>query len=121
MSSEIARKSLLMTLSGTMSTAQRIAPILPKLSGSHKARGYSTAEFNLRITYETIETNFAADVRNENRSKTAALAIGVRRHAQERAGCRYRVGHLVRRREHQQFSGDSRNGGAARSWASEFA
>ena len=64
MSSDIARKSLLMTLPGTMSTAQRIAPVLPNLSGGHKARGYTPAEFNLRITCETIATYLGMKLEN---------------------------------------------------------
>ena len=54
MSGEIVRESSLMMLLGTMSAEQRVAAFLLNLSSRMKARGYSAAEFNLRMTREEI-------------------------------------------------------------------
>jgi CRP/FNR family transcriptional regulator len=54
MSSEIVRESVLMMLLGTMSAEQRVAAFLLNLSTRLKARGYSPAEFYLRMTREEI-------------------------------------------------------------------
>jgi CRP/FNR family transcriptional regulator len=54
MSGEIVRESVLMMLLGTMSADQRLASFLLNLSARLKARGYSPAEFNLRMTREEI-------------------------------------------------------------------
>ncbi|CAN7344163.1 fumarate/nitrate reduction transcriptional regulator Fnr [Trinickia sp. LjRoot230] len=54
MSGEIVRESSLMMLLGTMSAEQRVATFLLNLSGRMKARGYSAAEFNLRMTREEM-------------------------------------------------------------------
>jgi len=54
MSGEIVRESVLMMLLGTMSAEQRVAAFLLNLSARLKARGYSAAEFNLRMTREEI-------------------------------------------------------------------
>jgi CRP/FNR family transcriptional regulator, anaerobic regulatory protein len=54
MSSEIVRESSLMLLLGTVSAEQRVATFLLNLSSRMKARGYSAAEFNLRMTREEM-------------------------------------------------------------------
>lgn len=54
MSGEIVRESSLMMLLGTMSAEQRVATFLLNLSSRMKARGYSAAEFNLRMTREEM-------------------------------------------------------------------
>ena len=54
MSGEIVRESGLMMLLGTMSAEQRVAAFLMNLSTRMKARGYSAAKFNLRMTREEI-------------------------------------------------------------------
>jgi CRP/FNR family transcriptional regulator, anaerobic regulatory protein len=54
MSGEIVRESSLMMLLGTMSAEQRVAAFLLNLSKRFKARGYSAAEFHLRMTREEI-------------------------------------------------------------------
>ncbi|HTH76218.1 MAG TPA: fumarate/nitrate reduction transcriptional regulator Fnr [Trinickia sp.] len=54
MSGEIVRESSLMMLLGTMSAEQRVAAFLLNLSSRMKARGYSAAEFNLRMTREEM-------------------------------------------------------------------
>jgi CRP/FNR family transcriptional regulator len=54
MSSEIARESSQMMLLGTMSAEQRVATFLLNLSKRFKARGFSAAEFHLRMTREEI-------------------------------------------------------------------
>jgi CRP/FNR family transcriptional regulator, anaerobic regulatory protein len=51
---EIVRESKIMMLLGTMSADQRLAAFLLNLSDRLKARGYSPAEFNLRMTREEI-------------------------------------------------------------------
>ncbi|MCO4877223.1 fumarate/nitrate reduction transcriptional regulator Fnr [Paraburkholderia caribensis] len=54
MSSEIVRESGQMMLLGTMSAEQRLAAFLLNLSKRFKRRGFSPAEFNLRMTREEI-------------------------------------------------------------------
>ncbi|WP_244816382.1 fumarate/nitrate reduction transcriptional regulator Fnr [Caballeronia sp. Lep1P3] len=54
MSGEIVRESNLMLLLGTMSAEQRVAAFLLNLSTRMKARGYSPAQFVLRMTREEI-------------------------------------------------------------------
>ena len=54
MSGEIVRESGLMVLLGTMSAGQRVAAFLLNLSARLKMRGYSAAEFNLRMTREEM-------------------------------------------------------------------
>jgi len=54
MSGEIVRESTLMMLLGTMSAEQRVAAFLLNVSNRMKARGYSAAEFNLRMTREEM-------------------------------------------------------------------
>ena len=54
MSGEIVRESSLMMLLGTMSAEQRVAAFLLNLSSRMEARGYSAAEFNLRMTREEM-------------------------------------------------------------------
>lgn len=54
MGSEIVREATLMMLLGTMSADQRVATFLLNLSGKLKLRGYSPAEFHLRMTREEI-------------------------------------------------------------------
>jgi CRP/FNR family transcriptional regulator len=54
MGNEIVREARLMMLLGTMSADQRVAAFLLNLSGRLKTRGYSPAEFHLRMTREEI-------------------------------------------------------------------
>jgi CRP/FNR family transcriptional regulator len=54
MSGEIVRESGLMMLLGTMSAEQRVAAFLISVSQRLSARGYSAAEFNLRMTRNEI-------------------------------------------------------------------
>jgi CRP/FNR family transcriptional regulator len=54
LSSEIVREASLLMQFGTMSAAQRIAAFLLDVSRRLKARGYSSIEFNLRMTREEI-------------------------------------------------------------------
>ncbi|WP_246792659.1 fumarate/nitrate reduction transcriptional regulator Fnr [Burkholderia perseverans] len=54
LSGEIVRESRAMMLLGTMTAEQRVASFLLNLSARFKARGYSPAEFNLRMTREEI-------------------------------------------------------------------
>jgi len=54
MSSEIVRESSQMMLLGTMTAEQRVATFLLNLSKRFKARGFSAAEFHLRMTREEI-------------------------------------------------------------------
>jgi CRP/FNR family transcriptional regulator len=54
MSGEIVRESSQMMLLGTMTAEQRVASFLLNLSRRFKARGYSAAEFHLRMTREEI-------------------------------------------------------------------
>ncbi|KAG8152507.1 fumarate/nitrate reduction transcriptional regulator Fnr [Burkholderia catarinensis] len=54
MSGEIVRESAQMLLLGTMTAEQRVAAFLLNLSTRFKARGYSAAEFVLRMTRDEI-------------------------------------------------------------------
>lgn len=54
MSGEIVRESGLMMLLGTMTAEQRLAAFLLDISSRFRARGYSGAEFNLKMTREEI-------------------------------------------------------------------
>ncbi|USU18196.1 fumarate/nitrate reduction transcriptional regulator Fnr [Paraburkholderia fungorum] len=54
MGGEIVRESSQMMLLGTMSAEQRVATFLLNLSDRLKLRGYSPAEFHLRMTREEI-------------------------------------------------------------------
>lgn len=54
MGSEIVRESSQMMLLGTMSAEQRVATFLLNLSDRLRLRGYSPAEFHLRMTREEI-------------------------------------------------------------------
>ena len=54
MSREIVRESQIMMLLGTMNAEQRVAAFLLNLSQRMKTRGYSGAEFNLRMTREEM-------------------------------------------------------------------
>lgn len=54
MGGEIVREATLMMLLGTMSADQRVATFLLNMSGKLKSRGYSPAEFHLRMTREEI-------------------------------------------------------------------
>jgi len=54
MSGEIVRESAQMMLLGTMSAEQRVASFLLNLSRRFKMRGFSAAEFHLRMTREEI-------------------------------------------------------------------
>jgi CRP/FNR family transcriptional regulator len=54
MSGEIVRESSQMMLLGTMTAEQRVAAFLLNLSRRFNARGYSAAEFHLRMTREEI-------------------------------------------------------------------
>ncbi|MGU7780953.1 helix-turn-helix domain-containing protein [Burkholderia sp. PU8-34] len=54
MGAEIVRESALMLLLGTMTAEQRVAAFLLNLSARFKARGYSAAEFILRMTRDEI-------------------------------------------------------------------
>ncbi|RAS21095.1 fumarate/nitrate reduction transcriptional regulator Fnr [Paraburkholderia bryophila] len=54
MGGEIVREATLMMLLGTMSAEQRVATFLLNLSGKLSKRGYSPAEFHLRMTREEI-------------------------------------------------------------------
>jgi len=54
MGSEIVREATLMMLLGTMSADQRVATFLLNMSGKLESRGYSPAEFHLRMTREEI-------------------------------------------------------------------
>jgi CRP/FNR family transcriptional regulator len=54
MGGEIVRESSQMMLLGTMSAEQRVATFLLNLSDRLRLRGYSPAEFHLRMTREEI-------------------------------------------------------------------
>jgi CRP/FNR family transcriptional regulator len=54
MSREIVRDHGVMMLLGTMRAEERLAAFLLNLSQRFKARGYSPAEFNLRMSRDEI-------------------------------------------------------------------
>ncbi|ACR32353.1 fumarate/nitrate reduction transcriptional regulator Fnr [Burkholderia glumae] len=54
LSGEIVRESSLLLLLGTMTAEQRVAAFLLNLSERYRARGYSSVEFNLRMSRDEI-------------------------------------------------------------------
>lgn len=54
MSGEIVRESSLMMLLGTMTAEQRVAAFLLDLASRFRARGYSSSQFNLKMSREEI-------------------------------------------------------------------
>jgi CRP/FNR family transcriptional regulator len=77
MSGEIVRESALMMLLGTMSAEQRVASFLLNLSSRLKARGYSPAEFNLRMTREEIGSYLGMKLETVSRMFSKFLRDGL--------------------------------------------
>jgi CRP/FNR family transcriptional regulator len=77
MSSEIVRESTLMMLLGTMSAEQRLATFLLNLSARMKARGYSSAQFVLRMTREEIGSYLGMKLETVSRMFSKLQKAGV--------------------------------------------
>jgi CRP/FNR family transcriptional regulator len=77
MSSEIVRESALMMLLGTMTAEQRVAAFLLNLSTRLKARGYSSAEFVLRMTREEIGSYLGLKLETVSRMFSKLQKAGV--------------------------------------------
>ncbi|SAL02367.1 Crp/FNR family transcriptional regulator [Caballeronia calidae] len=77
MSSEIVRESNLMMLLGTMTAEQRVAAFLLNLSTRMKARGYSRAEFVLRMTREEIGSFLGLKIETVSRMFSKLQKAGV--------------------------------------------
>lgn len=77
MSSEIVRESNLMMLLGTMSAEQRVAAFLLNLSTRMKARGYSPAQFVLRMKREEIGSYLGLKLETVSRMFSKLQKAGV--------------------------------------------
>ncbi|SAK93890.1 fumarate/nitrate reduction transcriptional regulator Fnr [Caballeronia ptereochthonis] len=77
MSSEIVRESRLMMLLGTMSAEQRVAAFLLNISTRMKARGYSPAQFVLRMTREEIGSYLGLKLETVSRMFSRLQKAGV--------------------------------------------
>jgi len=77
MSSEIVRESNLMMLLGTMSAEQRVAAFLLNISTRMKARGYSPAQFVLRMTREEIGSYLGLKLETVSRMFSKLQKAGV--------------------------------------------
>ncbi|WP_250454347.1 fumarate/nitrate reduction transcriptional regulator Fnr [Caballeronia sp. ATUFL_M2_KS44] len=77
MSSEIVRESNLMMLLGTMSAEQRVAAFLLNISARMKARGYSPAQFVLRMTREEIGSYLGLKLETVSRMFSKLQKAGV--------------------------------------------
>jgi CRP/FNR family transcriptional regulator len=78
MSREIVRDHGVMMLLGTMRAEERLAAFLLNLSQRFKARGYSPAEFNLRMSRDEIGSYLGLKLETVSR---AFLALPGRRPA----------------------------------------
>ncbi|SAK60461.1 Crp/FNR family transcriptional regulator [Caballeronia temeraria] len=77
MSSEIVRESNLMMLLGTMTAEQRVAAFLLNISTRMKARGYSPAQFVLRMTREEIGSYLGLKLETVSRMFSKLQKAGV--------------------------------------------
>ena len=77
MSSEIVRESSLMMLLGTMTAEQRVASFLLNISTRMKARGYSSAQFVLRMTREEIGSYLGLKLETVSRMFSKLQKAGV--------------------------------------------
>lgn len=77
MSGEIVRESSLMMLLGTMTAEQRVAAFLLNLSTRMKARGYSPAQFVLRMTREEIGSYLGLKLETVSRMFSKLQKMGV--------------------------------------------
>ncbi|KXU83613.1 Crp/Fnr family transcriptional regulator [Caballeronia megalochromosomata] len=77
MCGEIVRESSLMMLLGTMTAEQRVAAFLLNLSTRMKARGYSPAQFVLRMTREEIGSYLGLKIETVSRMFSRLQKAGV--------------------------------------------
>jgi CRP/FNR family transcriptional regulator len=77
MSGEIVRESGLMMMLGTMTAQQRVAAFLINLSSRMKIRGYSAAQFNLRMTREEIGSYLGLKLETVSRMFSKLQKAGV--------------------------------------------
>ncbi|WP_321800322.1 fumarate/nitrate reduction transcriptional regulator Fnr [Caballeronia sp. J97] len=77
MCSEIVRESNLMMLLGTMTAEQRVAAFLLNISTRMKARGYSPAQFVLRMTREEIGSYLGLKLETVSRMFSKLQRAGV--------------------------------------------
>ncbi|SAK61972.1 Crp/FNR family transcriptional regulator [Caballeronia glebae] len=77
MCGEIVRESGLMMLLGTMTAEQRVAAFLLNLSTRMKARGYSPAQFVLRMTREEIGSYLGLKIETVSRMFSRLQKAGV--------------------------------------------
>lgn len=77
MCGEIVRESNLMMMLGTMTAEQRVAAFLLNLSTRMKARGYSPAQFVLRMTREEIGSYLGLKIETVSRMFSRLQKAGV--------------------------------------------
>lgn len=81
MSREIVREQRMMTLLGTMRAEGKVADFLLSLSHRLAARGYSSTEFNLRMTRTDIGSYLGLTIETISRTLSKLQRIGVIRMA----------------------------------------
>lgn len=77
MSREIVREHSLMMLLGSMNAEERLAAFLLNLSQRFKARGYSSCDFNLRMSREEIGSYLGMKLETVSRTFSAFQKQGV--------------------------------------------
>ncbi len=77
MSREIVREQRMMTLLGTMTADGKVAEFLLSLSHRFAARGYSSTEFNLRMTRADIASYLGLKIETVSRALSKLRRIGV--------------------------------------------
>jgi CRP/FNR family transcriptional regulator, anaerobic regulatory protein len=77
MSREIVREHSLMMLLGSMSSEERLAAFLMNLSQRMKARGYSAAEFHLRMSRQEIGSYLGMKLETVSRTFSAFVQRGL--------------------------------------------
>ena len=77
MGSEIVREQRMITLLGTMTAEGKVADFLLSLSDRFAARGYSSTEFNLRMTRAEIGSYLGLKLETVSRTMSRLHRIGV--------------------------------------------
>ncbi len=101
MSRELVRESALLMLIGRMNSMERLIAFLLNLSKRYAQRGYSSQEFNLRMTRDEIGCHLGLTLETVSRglSKLGSLGLikcsGKRVSIKDRAGLEELSGHLI--------------------------
>jgi CRP/FNR family transcriptional regulator, anaerobic regulatory protein len=105
MAEEIAMEQSMMLLLGSMDAEERVVSFLLNLSGRFLARGYSSSEFNLKMSREDIGNYLGLNLETVSRTlsglkKQRLLAVDRKHlHILDITGLEHLVGH--RSRQHR--------------------